>query len=148
MSDTTVLSMSGTGATNSTANAVAAIDIPQDGVLLSALFSMNNNLNFTPVSGAHDRIAAELSFISTNQFGVNDRRGTIATIRTGAVWLTSGGASMSVNQWVQFGDGILVAGGERIYVHTFASDGPQCLFDFQIYFRVGRRIGRRSARRT
>ena len=148
MTDTTVLTMSGNGATNATTNAVAAIDVPQDGILLGVDMSLSFATNFTPVSAAREVIRAELSFISTNQFDVNDRRGALAEIAAAAIFLTSGATALQANKYVMFGDGIRVAGGERLYVHTLATDGPSCLFSFMIMFRAGRRIGRRSARRS
>ena len=148
MADTTILTMAGAGTTNTASNAVAAMDIPADGFLLGAQLTIYNAADFTPVSAVHERIGAELSFISTNQFGVNDRRGALAEIRAAMILLTNGAAKMSENLMAIFGDGIKVAGGERLYVHTTASDGPVPSFTIMIMFKPGRSIGRRSARRT
>ena len=137
---TTVLTLAGTGTTGIATNAVAAIDIPQDGVLVGCDMEIHSNSDYTPVTVTHELIQAQLNFISTAQFLVNDGRGALCTIAASAIFLTTGTIALFANKYTVFGDGIPVAGGERIFVHTFATTGPVPVFEFNVMYAPRSRL--------
>jgi len=144
---TNVLTLAGAGLTNSTTNSAAAIDIPEDGFLMGVGCVLLNETNYTPVTIEAEVIKAQLNFVSTAQFLSNDSRGVIASIVAMSLFLTTGGSHLFANLYVQLGDGIKVAGGERIFAHTLATAGPVPGFEFQVMFSSGKTVTRRSARR-
>ncbi len=100
-------------------DAAASIDMPDDGVLLG--------LHWSGIIGGlaadEDYMRAQLSFGSTGAFTTNDARQVISTVSWG-VDLIGAGSNLvrtDVNVAIEFGDGIPVFGGERVYIHTLAN---------------------------
>lgn len=135
-----VIGMFGAG-TGGTENAIASLDIPQDGFLLGcdwdmyAIFDANN-----------ESLAVELSFIATNQLLTNDVRGRISSISAFNQLLTSGIAVVSVQKYVDFKE-ITVSGGERLYLHLIGVAGVVSTTRCNLHFEMSGGSTRRSARR-
>jgi len=127
--------------TGGTQDALAQIDIPQDGFLLGvdwdgyAIFDANN-----------ESIAVELSFIATTQLLTNDVRGRISSISGFNQLLTSGIATMVMQKYVDLKE-ITVAGGERLYLHILAVAGVVSTVRCNLHFEMRGGTTRRSARR-
>lgn len=138
-----IISVFGTGTEAVTTNDVAAIDIPEDGLIIGILGRVLGD-----VMASEDEAHAELSFLSTNQIDVNDARASImqVMVKTGTV-TTSGQGKASETVWLGIPEGIPVAAGERIHMHTHATTGvtPTGLFMLYLTFTPG--TGRRSQRR-
>lgn len=127
----TIIKISGTVLANATTNDIAAIDIPEDGEIMcigALLIGIPARVGVASTN-LSIRIAAELSFLSTNQIGVNDARGTIAGI--GASWAHSfaeatetggSGAKCSEMADICLPEGITVNAGERIHLHGSSSE--------------------------
>lgn len=100
-------------------DAAASIDMPDDGVLLG--------LHWAGIVGAlsadEDYMRAQLSFGSTGAFTTNDARQVIDTIAWGIelVGVAANVVRSELDSDRDFGDGIPVFGGERIYIHTLAN---------------------------
>ena len=99
-------------------DAAAVVDMPDDGKLIRAVGFIS--LDTLAVDG--DGAFSEISFGSTSAFTSNDARQVIATIGAfgqlvgvGANFLLS-----SHQQAFDFGAGIAVFAGERIYLHNAA----------------------------
>lgn len=137
-----IIKVSGAGSVSTTSNDVASIDMPQDGEIRGVLSHVRGSGIATG-----DRATAEISFLSTNQIGVNDARGSITEIsqQTGDI-TTSGQADASNSFYQAFDPGIPVQGGERLHMHTSASTGVTPTGTFMLYITVGG-TRRRSTRR-
>lgn len=139
---TDILGMYG-NVTGGTQNALAQIDIPQDGVITGIDWDMSADLD-----ADGEFVRAELSFIATNQLGQNDVRGRISSLGAEISLTTSGSPVTGVQKFVGPVD-LPVAGGERLYLHTASSSGVEGNVICNIHLDVsGRGITRRSARRT
>lgn len=99
-------------------DASAAIDIPDNGVMLGCILGIEGLLN----ADAESAIMS-IEFGAANTQAVNDTRGMIACLAVRAGLLTSGGLTASASQEFRFGEGITLFGGERIYLHTSATGG-------------------------
>jgi len=127
--------------TGGTQDALAQVDVPQDGFLLGldwdayAIFDANN-----------ESLAVELSFIATNQLLTNDVRGRISSISAFNQLLTSGIGVISVQKYVDLQE-ITVAGGERLYLHLLAVAGVVSTVRCNLHFEMRGGSTRRSARR-
>lgn len=143
MAEIMPMQLTGSGTANATSNAVAAIDIPQDGDIVGF-----DGVLEAPSMADDTRIRCSLSFLSTNQFDSNDARGTIAEWRSMVAVVTSGGGNVTSQKWINLQpDGISVSGGERLYVHTDSSAANATpRFNIVIYLRV-KSTTRRSRRR-
>ena len=127
--------------TGDTQNAIAAIDIPQDGVIIG--LDWDFSVNFDADSEVE---AAELSFIATNQLTTNDVRGRISSVSAAAAVLTAVGInSQNIQKWLG-GFDLPVSGGERLYLHASGSSGVTGLVRMNIFFDQSGTM-RRSARR-
>lgn len=107
---------------------VAAIDIPEDGLIWSIDCMIYTTDFVDPVAGASADylMAAELSFLSTNQFASNDARGELQEIgisfQANSVNAEGGGlGKTSEVRSTNFTKGIPVMAGERIHAHSFSS---------------------------
>lgn len=97
-----------------TQDAAAAIDVPDDGLLLSAHLFVDGVLN-----AADEGIIASLEFGSVNTRTTNDTRSLIALVAGRQSFATAvGAAEEAYDSYEQFGEGITVFGGERLYLHT------------------------------
>jgi len=135
-----VIGMQG-GFTGGTENALAMIDIPQDGFIIGIDWDLRADLD-----ADGELIEAELSFIATNQLATNDVRGRISSISSMVTVLTAvGGHTASLQKWLGSFD-ISVAGGERLFLHTNGSAGVTGTVRCNVYLdQPGSQ--RRSARR-
>jgi len=127
--------------TGGTQNSLANIDIPEDARLTLVDWTMVAALNADA-----EVIRYELSFIATNQLDTNDVRGVITVCGSKLGLLTSGAGTTSVNKAVPMS--IIVAGGERIYLHADATAGVVSNVNAILHFEVPTpRATRRSQRR-
>jgi len=125
-----------------TENAVAQIDVPQDGVLRALDWDMNTNMD-----ADGEVINIELSFIATNQLNQNDVRGRISSISAHATVLTAVGLYIfSVQKFVGPFE-LMLAGGERIYLNSVSTSGVTGDIRCNFHFDGGAAVTRRSARR-
>lgn len=124
-----------------TQNALAMLDIPQDGFIIGIDWDM-----FALLDATSELCEVELSFIATNQLGTNDVRGRISSVGTGAVVLTAVGINTnSVQKWVGSID-IPVSGGERLFLHAGSTAGVSGNVRCNLHVDLGTTT-RRSARR-
>jgi len=127
--------------TGGTQDALAQIDVPQDGVLLGIDWDMAASLN------AAETCAVELSFIATNLLNINDVRGRISAVSTHAGLATAVGLSTSfVQKWIS-GIELFLAAGERLYLHVVSTAGVAGTARCGLWFDGGATVTRRSARR-
>lgn len=109
-----MIMMRGNG-TGGVQDALASIDVPQDGLLMSCTMS----LDFAGDADG-DNVEASVSFGSTST-SANDSRQVIC-VGVGSVQLTTSGTTQLGQNWnVTFANGIPVAAGERIFIHIIAS---------------------------
>lgn len=135
----TLIKMRGAG-TGGEQNAVANIDIPQDGTIEGLSIGHSANLNADSESSE-----AELSFIATNQITTNDARGVLAASLMNMGMATSGAGIAAVNHFIPMD--VDVSGGERLYIHFLASAGVTSSISIMIHLRPSRAAPRRSSRR-
>lgn len=139
---TEVIRVAGVGTISVTTNDVAAIDIPEDGTIDAVSITIEGQ-GMT----SEDLAQAELSFLSTNQIGSNDARGSIALAQIGTCTITTSGLSSKVfTLFVAIPGGLSVNAGERIHLHTGASTGVTPVASADIYF-TGKGSSRRATRR-
>lgn len=125
-----------------TQDALASIDIPQDGVITGVDLDLNANLD-----ADDEDVAGEVSFIATNQLSQNDVRGRITSVSAHVAVLTSGIPVVSTQKFVGPMD-LPVAGGERLYLHVVSTASVNGTFRANVHLDVSSRAGsRRSARR-
>ncbi len=99
--------------TTSSGDSVASLDIQLDGIIQAIHMTMR----LTGVNGLNEGQEAEISFLSTSTFGVNDVRGSLMIIQSQTGFLTSGMANVATNSQVSSLE-IPVNAGERIHMHT------------------------------
>lgn len=117
----------------------AAIDIPDDGFLLSAYMSIEAVLNADT-----ERALASLEFGSVSSYNSNDSRSLLAFIMAKIGILTSGGGSNVAFERYDYGDpGIKVFGGERLYLHTAVTGGTLTGARAVLLFNFGTFVSRR-----
>ena len=125
-----------------TENALAQVDVPQDGVLRGIDWDCSANLD-----ADSEGCDIELSFIATNQLSSNDTRGRISSVGVVAVVLTAVGVdSVSMQKWIG-GMELALAGGERLYLHVVSTAGVFGVARCNLHFDGGAAVTRRSARR-
>lgn len=151
-----IIKISGNVLAAATSDGIAALDIPED----SEIISIGGGImgEFTPIPAAATsltlQLAAELSFMSTNQIGVNDSRGSIAGIVCACCLFAmadpetgSAGGNLSEFNSIAFSEGIGVNAGERIFLHGFSNTvALTATATFMIYLKT-KGGGRRSAKR-
>lgn len=127
--------------TGDTQDALAMIDIPQDGFIIGIDWDLHASLD------AAETVNAELSFIATNQFTTNDVRGRLSSISCQADVVTAVGVvSTGLQKWLGSFD-ISVAGGERLFLHTLATTGVTGAIRCNLFIDFTGGTTRRSARR-
>ena len=104
--------------TATTGDAAATIDVPDDGLLLRCFVHIEGTLNADA-----EECEASVEFGSVNTRTTNDTRSLLAFVQAKMGLLTSGAASNVGSSMFDYGDGIVVFGGERIYLHTGATGG-------------------------
>ena len=131
-----------TGAiTGDTQDAVAMIDIPQDGFIIGIDWDVRLDMD-----ADGEFFEAELSFIATNQLTTNDVRGRLSSVSAMATVLTAVGQfNTGLQKWLGSFD-IAVSGGERIFMHFLSSTGVGGRARCNMYVDLGTTT-RRSARR-
>lgn len=134
-----VIGMYGTS-TGGVANAIASVDIPMDGVIVGIDWDANVTMD-----ADNEVFDAEFSFIATNQLATNDVRGRISSISAAMTITTSGITLVSIQKWLGSFD-LVVAGGERVYVHVVATSGVVSVVRLNIFYDASGTV-RRSARR-
>ena len=128
--------------TGDTQDALAMIDIPQDGFIIGIDWDLNVNLD-----ADDETVTAELSFIATNQRSTNDVRGRLSSISTRAAVLTAVGGHLGhIQKWLGSFD-IAVAGGERLFVHVISTTGVTGEVRCNLFVDFTGGTTRRSARR-
>lgn len=127
--------------TGGTEDAIAMIDVPQDGFLIGV------DWDFRVALDAAEAVDLELSFIATNQFNTNDVRGRISSISAEAIVLTAVGINaISLQKWLGSFD-ISVAGGERLFMHASSTAGVTGRGRCNLFIDFTGGTTRRSARR-
>lgn len=128
--------------TGGTQNALASVDIPQDGVITGIDWDVDADLDADT-----EFLRLELSFISTNQLTTNDVRGRISSIG-GRISLTTSGVAVTSLQKMVAGLDLPVNGGERLYLHADSTAGVSASARCNVHLDVPiRSLTRRSARR-
>lgn len=126
--------------TGGTQNALATIDVPQDGVLVGIDWDLSCSLD------AAEACDCELSFIATNQLVSNDVRGRLSSIAARAAVVTAVGVVVTfVQKWIGNFE-LTLAGGERLYLHASTTAGVTGNLRCNLFYDMGATI-RRSARR-
>jgi hypothetical protein len=124
-----------------TEDAVANINVPQDGVLRGidwdVYFDMDGDTEFA---------AVELSFVATNQVTTHDSRGRISSVGGIYSLTTSGAAFHTVQKWIGPVE-LMVFSGERIYLHVVSTSGVLGAIRCNLHFDGGATVPRRTARR-
>ena len=135
-----IIGMFGT-ITGGTQDAIAQVDVPQDGVLRGLDWDLN------PIPLITTQVNVELSFIATNQLLANDVRGRISSVGLNCVVLTAVGVNTTtVQKWIGSIE-LMLSGGERLYLHSVTSAGVAGSLRCNIHFDGGATVTRRSARR-
>lgn len=124
-----------------TQDAVASIDIPQDGALTGIDWDVRGDLDADA-----EEMDVELSFIATNQLETNDVRGRISSVGAEISLTTSGVAVCFLQKFVGPIE-IPVSGGERLYLHAKCTTGLTGRIRCNIHFDTASPAQRRSARR-
>ena len=128
--------------TGGSQDAIAQIDVPQDGVLRGIDWDLSLNLD-----ADNETADVELSFIATNQLLANDVRGRISSVGLNCVVLTAVGVNTTtVQKWIGSIE-LMLSGGERLYLHSVTSAGVAGSLRCNIHFDGGATVTRRSARR-
>lgn len=123
-------------------DAAASLDILFNGAIQGMLF----DLTVTGADALNDGMSLEVSFASVSGMVANDTRASIGGIKSNQGFLTSGGGQTGKAVAVTFGmDGIPVAAGERIYLHTASTGTVTFAASVWLYVRVtdSRQIMRR-----
>jgi len=130
------------GITGGTQDAIAQIDVPQDGVLRALDWDVSVNMD-----ADSEFLRVELSFIATSQFTTNDTRGRISSIGMQCTVLDSTGSHVQSMQKYIGPFELMVSGGERLYLHVNTTTGVNGDARCCIHFDGGATVARRSARR-
>jgi len=136
----TLLQLYGAG-TGGTQNAIGSLDIPEDGNILGVQWAA-----YITADADQESMQAEVSFIATNLININDARGMISSIKTGAMVITTGISFSNINLWAPLND-LNVSGGERIYLHIISTAGVGSFVIAMVHLETRRPTARRSRRR-
>lgn len=128
--------------TGGTQDAIAQIDVPQDGVVRAVDWDCYGDQDADGES-----MSFEFSFIATNQLVQNDVRGRISSISLNNTVLTAVGSQVQSLQKFIGPFELMVSGGERLYVHSVTSAGVVGVVRLNVHFDGGAVVQRRSARR-
>lgn len=93
-------------------DAVASVDVVKTGKIVGVQWAASGDLD-----ADNETFAAELSFSSSNGLATHDTKSSFSAIRQALGLLTSGASSTGVNAMFPMPD-IMVAEGERMYLHT------------------------------
>jgi len=145
MAEVKIYKLYGTG--TASANAIATLDIQEDGEICSVLMDLGVNGANALDEGAQ----CELSFSSIGAMTTNDTRASLLGLTWYQEFLTSGGGPSGRNVFITFAPhGIPVAAGERLYLHLLVAGTLTAVtVSAWVYFCLGRamsprgRVGRR-----
>lgn len=112
-----------------TNDGIAQLDVVEDGKIV-ALAACGAPLG---LDAANDEYRVELSFASTNTLDNNDVRQSIFEVGNGQSGV---GGMGNINHSIT-GLDINVLGGERLFIHSFASAGVSGRVSFHIYIKDG-----------
>ncbi len=128
-----------------TADGIASIDVPEDGEIVGIDWDMVASAGF----GDLDNMQIQLSFLASSQFTTNDARGAISScgIGVGAITTSGVGGGLQAQKFVWLTDGLDVAGGERLHLHSLrvgvATTEVRCL----VHLKTRKARARRTSRR-
>lgn len=128
------------GAINADADAIASIDIQNDGFINAMLIAMTA----AGMDALSDQLRVEISFLSSNTLENNDSRGSLITMAISQNFLTTGGGTSGGNNSVS-GLRIQVSQGERIFMHGKISTGVSGKATAYLYVDDG--VDQKPARR-
>lgn len=97
---------------NGNGDSLASLDIQIDGII-TAIFMTGKG---SGMDALNDGWMAEVSFLSSSTFTVNDVRGSLMTIQSEIGFLTTGGCNTGVNANISSME-VPVSAGERIHMH-------------------------------
>lgn len=104
-------------------DAAGAFDVPEDG----AIVGVDWDVRGYDLDTSGDTLDAQLSFLATSQFSVNDARGIISSVGISAnnsEGTATNPIPVTAQKYVNMDDPpLMVAGGERIYLHLNLSTG-------------------------
>jgi len=127
--------------TGGTQDALAQIDVPQDGVIRGFDWDVHGNMD-----ADGEFLDVELSFIATNQLSTNDIRGRMSSVSAQVAMTTSGVFPVWMQKWIGPIE-LMVSGGERLYMHVVSTAGVTGMARLNLHFDGGATVTRRSARR-
>lgn len=136
-----IIGMMGT-VSGGTEDALSQIDIPQDGIIRAVDWDAYVNLD-----ADLETAAFELSFIATSQVNTNDTRGRISSIGVMCIVVSATSAYLNSLQKFVGPFELVVAGGERLFLHSAAAAGVTGVVRANLHFDGGAAVTRRSARR-
>ncbi len=132
---------------NASGDSAGSFDIPED----STLVGVDWDLTAADLDSATDLAEAQLSFLATSQFNVNDARGMISSVGLKAN-ATEGTATdpavTTAQKYVDMSNpGLSVAGGERVHLHLNLSTGVSARCRVILHLSVRGTAVRRARRR-
>lgn len=104
------------GGSGGSQDAIASIDVPQNGRLLGVYWSVDHDMD-----ADGEFLRCQVSFGSASTFTTNDSRQVISECRAQAALTTSGVYNNALNSYHE--KDTPVSAGERIYLHLSASSG-------------------------
>lgn len=113
-------------------DAIAQLDIVEDGYIVA----INVSGAIIGLDNANDMFRAELNFSSGNTLDNNDVRQSIFEVSASQNITVQGAGTNNLNHSIS-GLEVKVIGGERIYVHSFASVGVNGPISFHVYVKDG-----------
>jgi len=127
--------------TGGTQDGAATMDVPRDGFLIGIDWDASVILD-----AASEVFDSELSFVGSNQLATAEVRGRLSSISARCEVLSAVGLEVvSIQKWIGNFD-IVVAGGERLFVHIESTAGVGGIVRVNLFFDLGV-APRRSARR-
>lgn len=129
MSIDSIVKVSGAIPANTGTDDIASVDMQEDGEIMCVGAAMYGEYVNTAVAmdlGHNATLISELSFLSTNQIGANDSRGSIAGLVLSSYLFFQdetggGGYPLSVVESLCVEGGITIQAGERIHLHGISN---------------------------
>lgn len=124
-----VVKVSGAIVANTSTDDIASVDMQEDGEIVCVGGAIRGEYLNTAIAmdlGHNPTLIGELSFLSTNQIGSNDARGSIAGLVMSSYLFFQdttggGGCPLSVMESICLEGGISVNAGERIHLHGLSN---------------------------
>lgn len=152
----TIIKVSASFTAATVVDSAAAVDIPEDGEILGIGASIYGDFAPSPGVFANQTLVviSELSFLSTNQIGVNDSRGSIAgmiavMVNHFAEAAETGAGSSKFSEMATLAPegGISVNAGERVHLHMSSSTANLVGASTYYLYMKARGGGRRAPKR-